>query len=287
MALFDVLFQVVGVSVLLLVVCGLTVLGTGHLQRFRSEWRSRLRGGLPPLGLLGGVLVLNGLLRTTATEVSWLIGLNITVWIHQLEGAFVYALQQWFGPVFTALFSFLYVYGYILILVFPLIAYLTFPSLDTFHELVIAFAVNYTIGLICYIVFIAYGPRILLPELVGEPMYVEYPEFQLLTSQINQKTNVFPSLHASLTTTVMAFAWRTRRTLPRWTVLGWLLGTGVIVSTMYLGIHWLIDVLAGLVLGLVSVWLGIQIHRRRYLGRFGAGLRGRLPGSHGQRVEQS
>jgi len=87
-----------------------------------------------------------------------------------------------------------------------------------------------------------------------EPLLFDLvPLSQLLTAQINSSTNVFPSLHTSLSTTVAVLAWQTREVYPRWPVLSVPLALGVAFSTMYLGIHWAIDVLAGVCLGLASV----------------------------------
>jgi len=111
----------------------------------------------------------------------------------------------------------------------------------------------YGIGVLCYVVFIAYGPRNLMPEMVESLLYTSWPQSQLLMTQVNTNTNVFPSLHASLSLTVAALAYRTREVYPRWLFVAIFLAANVVVSTMYLGIHWLLDVVAGGVLALVAV----------------------------------
>lgn len=276
MALIPIFLQVVAVVLVLVVCVSAVVLERSHLARLRRELRQRLRIGLPGLLVLGTVLVLNMLLRALFEELSWLIGNNITGQIYRIEGEIVYELQSALGPAMTEFFSFVYIYGYILVLVFPIVAYLTLERLDAFQELTFAYTANYAIGLICYVIFIAYGPRNLIPELVGAPMYAEYPQFKLLTSEFNRDTNVFPSLHTSLSTTVLIFAWRTRKSLPLWVPIAAFLVPSIIVSTMYLGIHWFIDVIAGVGLGVLSAWLGIKAHESDYVRKLGTSIEGRL-----------
>jgi len=64
------------------------------------------------------------------------------------------------------------------------------------------------------------------------------PEYQYLTREVNTSTNVFPSLHTSLSATVAAFAWQTRSEFPKWLPVAVVLAASVAISTMYLGIHW-------------------------------------------------
>ncbi|MDZ7730656.1 MAG: phosphatase PAP2 family protein [Natrialbaceae archaeon] len=86
-------------------------------------------------------------------------------------------------------------------------------------------------------------------------LYDSYPTYQYLTSEVNRNTNVFPSLHASLATTVALFAVRTREFYPRWVPIAIFLAISVSVSTMYLAIHWATDVIAGVALAVISVRL--------------------------------
>lgn len=66
--------------------------------------------------------------------------------------------------------------------------------------------------------------------------------------------NCFPSMHTSVAFAMLLLAWREKDRVFRiiWAIFGF----SVIYSTLYLEIHWVIDVLGGLVLGYVSVKLG-------------------------------
>ncbi len=245
--------RIVVINAALLGLAALSIVGRPRLRELRRTAIPRLRGAAPYVTLLGALLVVNSLLREIGPELSWLLRMNVTGDIYQLEGTFVVWVQSFATPELTAFFSFVYVYGYVFLLVFPLLAYLALPEQRHLRETCVAFACNYGIGLVLYILFISYGPRNMMPELVESLMYTNWPESQLLTSEVNTNTNVFPSLHTSLSVTVVLLAYRTRRAYPGWLILSTGLAGAVVASTMYLGIHWGIDVLAGMGLAVLSV----------------------------------
>lgn len=251
--MYEVLVRLVVVVAVSLAVGSLTVVGRDRLRRAGRSWRERVRVGGPPVVLLLLVLGVNSVARQAVPDISWLVGVEITDSIVQIEGSLVARLQAVEHPAVTTYFSSVYVYGYAFLLVFPVLAYVVLDELDSFRTLVWAYVLNYGLGLVCYTVFIAYGPRNVLPELVEPLLYNPTPEYQLLTREVNHATNVFPSLHTSLSVTVLAFAYRTRDVYPRWFLLGAALSVSVVLSTMYLGIHWATDVVTGVVLAWVSV----------------------------------
>ncbi len=254
--LLPVLVSIVAVVSVLLAIGTALCIDRRQLRGLRTDLEPRLRAAAPAIFLLVVVLVVNSLTRNAAQQLSWLIGFEITDRIYRLEGGFVAWLQTFQTTELTIYFSAIYVYGYVFLLVFPLIAYFALSDQRTLQELAIAYTANYAIGLVCYLLFIAYGPRNV--GIAEQFMYSFYPSSRLLTSAVNANTNVFPSLHTSLSVTVLLFAWRTRETYPRWLAIAAVLATSVVISTMYLGIHWLTDVIAGIVLAVVSLAIGVH-----------------------------
>ena len=235
----------------------------------------RLRSVGPHLLVLAGVLALNKVARGIGPQLSWLVNLNVTDDIYALEGALVADVQAVATPELTALLSFAYIYGYTFLLVFALLAYFL-ADVERLRELSVAYALNYVIGLAAYILFVSYGPRNLLPDLVDPLLFGTYPETQLLTGEVNANVNVFPSLHTSLSATVLGFAWLTRKQLPRWLVVAAPISIAVIISTMYLGIHWVTDVLAGLALAVGSIVAARRPDWQHRVGLRADRLRGKL-----------
>lgn len=259
MELIRLLLTITVVVLALASVASLLVLSRSHLNNGLEEWNSRIRTAFPFVAFLGGVLLVNALTRSTFHEISWWLGIEITHTILEIEGHLVATVQSaLLSDWATMFFSWIYVYGYVFLLVYPLIIYFLASKLNAFKSISVAYAANYGLGLILYIVFIGLGPRNMIPHLVEQPIYTEFPHLQLLTSEINEYSNVFPSLHTSLSATVMLFAWHTRTEYPRWVPIAFFLGIAVMVSTVYLGIHWVIDVLAGLVLAWISYRIGLR-----------------------------
>ena len=259
--LVQVLTQLVAVVTLMVIVSIALFVGRYRLRETRTEWRSRIRAAAPITVLLAVVLLFNSVARQAVPHLSWIgevwlgVAWNLTGPIYDIEGQFIVWLQSLATPWLTAYFSFIYIYGYIFLLVFPVVAYFALSNTRPLRELLAAYTLNYTLGLVLYIFVIAYGPRNMMPELVEALLYDTYPQYQHLTRQVNRNTNVFPSLHTSLAATVTFLAYRTRDVYPKWNVVAILLGVSVAISTMYLGIHWVIDVVAGIVLAYVSVEL--------------------------------
>ncbi|MDQ2052773.1 phosphatase PAP2 family protein [Natronolimnohabitans sp. A-GB9] len=258
---------IVVVTAMVFVSVGLFV-GRDRCRRTRSEWRHRLRAAAPITIFLAVILLLNSVARQVVPDFSWIgewrlgVAWNATSMIYDLEGEFIVWLQSQATPWLTAYFSFIYIYGYVFMLVFPVVAYFALSDTHPLRELLTAYALNYALGLLLYTVVIAYGPRNMLPDLVDALLYDTYPRYQHLTRQVNRNTNVFPSLHTSLAATVSFLAYRTRDSYPLWTVVAAILGVSVAISTMYLGIHWAIDVVAGIVFAYVCVELaGVLVGR--------------------------
>ena len=254
----------------------LTVVGIDRLRTFVHNAVAQIQLALPYLLVLGGVLLVNDYLREVGPGISWIVGWRITEDIIALEGSFVGDIQSYAHPLLTRYFSYVYIYGYIFLLVFPVLAYFLYTdSGRPIKEIVIAYALNYGIGVVCYLLFIAFGPRNV--GIAEELLYTHWPQSQLLTRELNANVNVFPSLHASISLTVALLAIRWRRVYRAWTPIATVLALSVVVSTMYLGIHWATDVVVGAVLAVVSVggavWLTRPERLEGPLGRAGLWLR--------------
>lgn len=176
MALLDVV-ALVGAVVLGLHVLGTAlVVGPGRLRGASRRVRATLSAVAPTLVLLAAVLAVNKVVRAVGVELSWIIGLNITGYIYAIEGTVVAVLQSVATPALTVYFGFVYVFGYAFLLTFPVLAYLLHEDPRPLRVLLRSYVLNYAIGLLCYVVFVAYGPRNFMPELVESLLFTHWPQ---------------------------------------------------------------------------------------------------------------
>ncbi|MDG5820590.1 phosphatase PAP2 family protein [Natronococcus sp. A-GB7] len=264
MTLAQVVLELALVVTTMLVTATLVFVGPRRLVDAVRGYRWRLEACLLPIAALGVVLALRWSTRDVVLRLERrVIGHNITHTLFALEQRLlgetpVVLLQSIQTEALTEFFVFIYIYGYAFLLLFPIVAYFALDEMEELSTLLLAFTANYGIGLLCYILFIAYGPRNFDPLLFEPLLYDAFPQSRTLTNQVNQNTNVFPSLHTSLSMTVFFLAWLTRDRYPLWVPLSGFLAVSVAISTMYLGIHWFLDVVAGTVLALVSVYIGVN-----------------------------
>ena len=255
----SVLTSVVAWVGVMLAAASVAVIGPARLRETWNGLRDRIWDARRAVAVLCVVLIVSGVGRPSLQGVSRLFGLQATALIYGLEGGFVAWIQATFAtPALTAYFSWVYVYGYAFLLAFPVIAYLALPRIVTLRRVLVAYALNYGIGLALYTLVFAHGPRNVMPDMVTPLLFATRPDVMALTSEVNVKSNVFPSLHTSLAVTVGTFAVLTREEYPRWTPVAVWLSLSVVVATMYLGIHWLTDVVAGVALAFGSVALAYR-----------------------------
>lgn len=248
------------VAVVITIATGITLLvvvGPDVLRERARRVRARVHEGLDAIALVLGVLVVNRFVKPIVPELSWAIGIPITDAIFRIEGSFVAWIQSFAHPWLTAYLAFSYVHLHIFLLFSPFVVYLFAEDARPIRATGIAYAANYALGIICYVVFIAYGPRNYLVGEVDSLLYTTYPSLRLITQQANVNTNAFPSLHTSMSVTVALLALWTRDRFPRFPIVAVPITLSIVLATMYLGLHWAMDVIAGVVLAAGAVWIGV------------------------------
>jgi membrane-associated phospholipid phosphatase len=245
---------IVGLVVLsgLAATCALCI-GRERLSREFESLDETLLEAFPYLLGIGLVLMFKGVVHEPSLRLSRSLNWDITEEIYALEGLFVAYVQDLTPDALVPVFSGFYMFGFAYLLLAPILLYLLTSTLRPLKELLVAYSLNYLVGITFYTLFVAYGPRLHISSHVEGSMYEVFPETQTLTGAVSANTNVFPSLHASLSVIVLLFAWQTRDRHPRWFAITSVVATSVVLSTMILGIHWLTDVVAGVALAVVCV----------------------------------
>lgn len=159
----------------------------------------------------------------------------------------------------TEWLSFFYISYFVLLgtHVFPMLAFERRKRL--LGEFALGILSVYCIGQSLYILVPGYGPLYHLAGSFQNPLEGDfwYPLMRRIVSSGGARTDVFPSLHTAGPSFIAMFSFRHRREKPfryTWPVVAFV-ASQIIVATMYLRWHYLIDVVAGLALATaVTVW---------------------------------
>ncbi|GAB6932324.1 phosphatase PAP2 family protein [Calditerricola satsumensis] len=194
------------------------------------------------------LLVLNKMEQKLEQEMN--VPVDFTPLIYSVEGDFVYWVQRLFEhPVLTYVLTYFYVVVLIAMIVSSLLVYSQTRHLKAFLTLTYALMLNYLVAIPFYLFFPvvevwAYHPKVafLIPQV--------YPGFETEYRPMSGLDNCFPSLHTSLSVTLALVA--SRCGYVRFARLLGLCAGVIIFSIFYLGIHWLSDMTAGLLLALFA-----------------------------------
>lgn len=166
------------------------------------------------------------------------------------------AMQPWISAATTEWFAFFY-YGYFFVLglhVIPITFFGRDPRL--LSEFALGLLLVLSVGQSLYLVVPGYGPAKAIPEL----FHVELPSGpwwhlvgQLVESAGAQK-DIFPSIHTAAPSFILLFSFHNRAHLPyrySWPLVAFFV-FNIIIATMFLRWHWLVDIVAGLALALLA-----------------------------------
>jgi len=168
------------------------------------------------------------------------------------------AMQRFITPARTAWMEFSYFFHILNIPIVACFIYLRRPR-SRFREMMSGLMVVSFFGLLGYLLVPAIGPmytqRNLYTVALSQPIFIFNHQLEFMDfARIHR--DVFPSMHVAISFLVWLYAWRNSR------LLFWVLSPLVLslwVSTVYLRYHYLIDVLAGLLLAppcfLFANWL--------------------------------
>ncbi len=196
-------------------------------------------GVLATFNLSGPVIAVTNTMRWDAHFVTWdrvLFGAAPAVWIGIL------GRPAWLTDAASIVY-----FSYYLIPVAMGVALYRGDRLAEFDEMVFALVATFLVSFVCYFAAPAFGPRVSTEAaagvLGGGPASEAVRWF--ITTFEGNKLDAFPSGHTALSLTFLAFGWRL---FPRWRVTLALLVAGIIFSTVYLSLHYIVDVLAGVLL---------------------------------------
>ena len=190
----------------------------------------------------------------------WMFGVNPTQWIAQFA-----------HPLLTELLQIAYFSYYILFIILGVSLYRRY-AIGDFDKAAFLIVYGFYLSYLGYFSLPGVGPRFTLHDFstietdlpgvlltnvlrafinVGESIPPSHADAINLVQR-----DVFPSGHTQLTIIVMTLAFRYKISA-RWLVL--ILGSLLIVSTIYLRYHYVVDLLAGALLAWFTIWTGDKL----------------------------
>lgn len=165
--------------------------------------------------------------------------------------------ERFINPYLTEVFTFCYALFFLFAPLVALVLYLQ-KRYQEFRYILVSTILCFYIGYFGYILFPAAPPRYTLVSEFTHSLHGQFLEASMKFINIFPSTSrcAFPSLHSAVTVLSLLFAFK----YVRW--LFWILlpfGLGLLLATIYLRHHYVIDLLAGFVLCGISFWLGPKI----------------------------
>jgi membrane-associated phospholipid phosphatase len=178
-----------------------------------------------------------------------LFGVHPTLW-----------MERWIVPWFTDIMSFAYISYYFLPVIFIMTLYWKDRMIES-DESLFVLALGYYVSFIGYILFPAIGPRYTLTHLYSVPL-----EGSFLTNFVrdtlnaleHNKRDCMPSGHTEIVLIVLYLSHRYERIL---FYLFFPIICGLILSTVYLRYHYVIDLFAGSALAIGCMIIGPRLYR--------------------------
>lgn len=182
---------------------------------------------------------------------------DFTPSVYSLEGNFVYYVQHLFkNDVLTWLTTYFYVVIFPALMIVSIGVYTYQKNFKLYYAICYAIMFNYLAAIPFYLFFPVYEVWSVHPQ-VEFLMSRVFPTFETDYRPLSGLDNCFPSLHTAISVSVAVIAIRSNNAF--WRRFSIFSASFIIFSIFYLGVHWLSDACAGLVLGIASARLGLRL----------------------------
>lgn len=159
-----------------------------------------------------------------------------------------------------------FVQVYISMLFLPftvMVIFLLQGKLPAFRDTIVSLVLSLVIGYPGYLIMPAIGPQYVLRHEYVRPIFDVAGMLRYGTDHLTR--DCFPSLHTGVSIVALILMWRYGANwLYRIVFAVWCLA--IVFSTMYLRIHYVTDVVAGVVLAVVATYLGPRLNSWWYAG---------------------
>ncbi len=210
------------------------------------------------LGLLASILFINKLeLRYESTLTNQQ---DYATLFYTYEASILANIQDALRhPLLTEITTFFYIIMFVTLIAVSLVSYLLKEDLRLFYTFIYAIGLNYIIAIPFYLFFPVNEAWYIHPQ-IDFLIPSVYTEFESQYRNISGLNNCFPSLHNSISLTLLLLSSRSSSRVFK--SLFYVSVPIIMFSTIYLGIHWLSDMAAGIALAVTAVWAASLITER-------------------------
>ena len=170
---------------------------------------------------------------------QWIFGVQPTIWA-----------QQFYRPWLTELLSFCYAVYLPMTILIPLVLYIQGKDQQA-RTTLIGIVLCFYCGYVLYIAFPTVPPRLWLADQYTHDLYgwfLHGTQRAMVSVTESSSRAAFPSLHAAITLLTLIYSWRFVRKL-FWFLLP--IALGLLAATVYLRHHYVVDLIAGVLLALL------------------------------------
>ncbi|MFP4001209.1 MAG: phosphatase PAP2 family protein [Thermoplasmata archaeon] len=211
-----------------------------------SLWDSR--GSLFLLILIALALKIENLLQDLYAP-----GLRVTEWFYRVEGVshIVWLQENLDHNLFIHASSIFYVLGLSFFLSMIPVFFILRRESDLLKEFSKALAINYMFIIPGYLLIHLFVTSYYAPQV--KPLLYMHPQYMAIIQETNRQVNCMPSGHMSISLTITLFAMYRAKT-KRLAVFGIIFTAITAFVIIYLGVHWLSDIPAGIAVAVIAYW---------------------------------
>jgi membrane-associated phospholipid phosphatase len=184
--------------------------------------------------------------------------------------------DRFVGPATTEWFAFFYFsYFFVLALhVLPILFGSKNPRL--LSEFALGMLLVFCIGHTLYMIVPGYGPYKAMPQVFAHQLSpgLWWNTTSNLVARSGAQKDIFPSLHTAAPMFILLFSFHNRSELPfryTWPVVAFF-AANIVIATMFLRWHYVIDVVAGMFLAALAHHLSVRLTERESIRRDSLGL---------------
>jgi membrane-associated phospholipid phosphatase len=175
-----------------------------------------------------------------------------TALISAINPDFALIFQKGIYSSLTYLMTFTYIIIYPCALIFTILILIHYRETLLFKRAALMFSLNYLIAFPFFMLFNVSTTGATLPG-VAPLIYEQFPRICSAITAIDPLDNCFPSLHVAMV--FSAFLIMCGTNYRRYKIFIYFAFPATLFAVLYLGIHWLIDILAGMALALFTYYL--------------------------------